>query len=117
MRLQRRMALTTLGLALASFTLPGLAPAAPPAGETSSWAGKLADADCLDADPKAPCPLTEATLAYAIVLGPGKSAKFDSAGNQKAEAALAGKKQGNPAVAITGSADGDTVMVKSLEVR
>lgn len=104
-----------LVLAAAIFVAPTMLAA--PAGEPGSWSGKLADADCLAATPEAPCPLAPNTKAYAIVLAGGKSAKLDSGGNAQAEAALAGKKEGNPRVAITGTAEGSTVRVKSLEVR
>ena len=83
-----------------------------------SFSGKLIDANCKP-DPskkEASCAPTQTTSAFAVETPDGKVYRLDSSGNSKAMAAI---KQ-NPAsttVTVSGSLEGQTLKVDSLDLR
>lgn len=83
-----------------------------------NYSGKLIDANCKP-DPskkEASCAPTQTTTSFAVETPDGKIYRLDSSGNSKAMAAM---KQ-NPAsttVTVSGSLDGQTLKVESLDLR
>jgi hypothetical protein len=96
-----------------------------------TWSGKVVDAACKDqaAAPSAPgaqpgspvanaCEPTASTVAFGIELQDGKVLKLDSTGNAKAAEAIknnAGKPA--PQATVTGSMDGQTLKVESIDFK
>jgi hypothetical protein len=96
-----------------------------------TWSGKVVDAACKDqtpapaaqsTQPSGPaanaCEPTASTVAYGIELSDGKVLKLDGAGNTKvAEAMKSNTGKSSLQVTVTGSLDGQTVKVESIEIR
>lgn len=85
-----------------------------------TWNGTLVDAMCKKQDLASHttnCAVKCAKSGYGLVLGDGKFMKFDEAGNAKALAVLkATKKEKDLKAKVTGTLDGDTVQVDSVEL-
>ena len=93
-----------------------------------SWTGSLVDASCADQQKNAACAPTSSTTSYAVQAN-GKTMKFDAAGNKKAADAMKSHESGAnrskepnapPAavvVTVTGTAEGDTVKVETVQVQ
>src|SRR3989442_5299197 len=83
--------------------------------------GTLVDVMCKDKDlagHTTKCELGCAKSGFGLVLGDGKLVKFDEAGNAKALAALkATSKEKDLKAKVTGTMDGDTVQVQSIEIQ
>jgi hypothetical protein len=94
----------------------------------ADWSGKLLDAGCYDREKGAkPCDATATTSTFVIDVA-GKVYRLDDAGNTKAVAALKGRadrskdpKQpaagGSIMAKVTGTAEGQTIKVDSIEVQ
>jgi len=102
-----------------------------------SWSGKVVDAACKDQAAAAPAPApapaesaqpstpaanacepTASTVSFGIELSDGKVLKLDSAGNTKAAEAMktnAGKSYLQ--ATVTGSMDGQTVKVETIDIK
>jgi hypothetical protein len=101
-----------------------------------TWSGKVVDAACKDqaaatpapapapesAQPSSPvanaCEPTASTVAFGIELSDGKVLKLDSTGNTKAAEAMknnAGKS--SLQATVTGSMDGQTVKVETIDIK
>ena len=89
-----------------------------------TWSGKVVDAACKDQAAAAPTPApaacepTASTVAFGIELPDGKVLKLDSAGNTKAAEAMknnAGKS--SLQATVTGSMDGQTVKVETIDIK
>jgi hypothetical protein len=99
-----------------------------------SWSGKVVDAACKDQAAAAPAPApaestkpsspanacepTASTVSFGIELPDGKVLKLDSAGNTKAAEAVknnAGKS--SLQATVTGSTDGQTVKVETIDIK
>jgi hypothetical protein len=86
-----------------------------------TWNGTLVDAMCKKQDLAShatKCAISCAKSGYGLVLADGKFVKFDEAGNAKALAALkATNKEKELKAKVTGTLDGDTVQVESVELQ
>ncbi len=95
-----------------------------------TWSGKLVDANCKDqskqgASQSTPsqqssstCAPTRSTTAYGVELSDGRVLKLDSTGNAKAAEAMkstGGSHSAVMMVTITGSLDGHTVKVDTID--
>jgi hypothetical protein len=95
-----------------------------------SWSGKVVDAACKDQAAAAPaaapapapaanaCEPTASTVSFGIELSDGKVLKLDSAGNSKAAEAVknnAGKS--SLQATVTGSMEGQTVKVETIDIK
>ncbi|MGO4882029.1 MAG: hypothetical protein ACLP59_14545 [Bryobacteraceae bacterium] len=85
-----------------------------------SWNGTLVDVMCKNKDLAShttKCALSCSKSGYGLVLADGKFVKFDESGNAKALAALkATKKEKDLKAKVTGTLDGDTVQVETVEL-
>jgi len=108
-------------------------------GLAESWSGKVVDAACKDqaaaapapapapapaesAQPSSPvanaCEPTASTVAFGIQLPDGKVLKLDSAGNTKvAEAMKNNAGKSTLQATVTGSTDGQTVKVETIDIK
>jgi hypothetical protein len=86
-----------------------------------TWNGTLVDVMCKNQDlagHTTKCAIACAKSGYGLVLADGKFVKFDEAGNAQALAALkASSKEKDLKAKVTGSLDGDTVQVQSVELQ
>ncbi len=86
-----------------------------------TWSGTLVDVMCKGRDlanHTSKCALNCAKGGYGLVLAGGKFVKFDEGGNAKALAALnAATKEKDLKAKVTGSLDGETVQVTSIELQ
>jgi hypothetical protein len=86
-----------------------------------TWNGTLVDVMCKNKDIAShttKCALGCAKSGYGLVLADGKFVKFDEAGNAKALAALkATSKEKDLKAKVSGTLDGDTVQVESIELQ
>ena len=86
-----------------------------------TWNGTLVDVMCKNKDLAShatKCALTCSKSGYGLALAGGKFMKFDEAGNAKALAALkATSKEKDLKAKVTGTLDGDTVQVESIELQ
>jgi hypothetical protein len=89
-----------------------------------SWTGKLVDANCKDkqstAQPEAPlaaCEPTRATTSYGVELSDGRVLRLDGAGNAKAAEAVKTGSAKSMRATVTGSLDGSTVKVESIDIQ
>jgi hypothetical protein len=91
------------------------------AASAETWTGTLVDVMCKAKDLAGhtrECALTCAKSGFGVVLPDGKFLKFDEAGNAKALAALkASTKTKDLKAKVTGSKDGETVEVETLELQ
>ncbi len=109
--------LLTIATTAAMFTALGLA---------EDWTGKLLDSSCLDQKKEATtCQATASTTAFALDVS-GKTYRLDDAGNQKAMKSIKDRadRSTNPTAAagpvnakVTGTRDGDTLKVETIEVQ
>ena len=92
-----------------------------------SWTGRLVDASCYDQQKSATaCDPTSSTTMFALVSS-GQAYKFDDDGNTKAAEALKNRaeRSANPdepgakqvTAKVTGTKEGDTIKVESIDVR
>ena len=92
-----------------------------------NWTGKLLDAACYDqAKGAKPCDATATTTTFAVNVS-GRVFKLDDAGNAKAAEAIKSRadRSADPSKAtsgeisarVTGTMDGQTIKVESIEVR
>ena len=85
-----------------------------------SWNGTLVDVMCKGKDLAShttKCAVGCAKGGYGLVLSDGKFVKFDEAGNAKALATLkASTKEKDLKAKVSGTLDGDTVKVTSIEL-
>lgn len=97
-----------------------------------TWSGKVVDSACKDqsqgapnaqpAQPGAPsanaCEPTGTTTAFGIELSDGKVLKLDATGNAKAaEAVKSSNNKSGLTATVTGSLDGQTVKVESIDIK
>jgi hypothetical protein len=92
-----------------------------------TWTGKLVDATCMDQQKNIKaCSPTGTTTAFLVVSSDGKAYKLDDAGNAKAVEALKNRADrtapGAPtttdiAAKISGTKEGDTIMVETIDVQ
>ena len=94
-----------------------------------TWSGKVVDAACKDqAATPAPaaqsgqaanaCEPTASTVSFGIELSDGKVLKLDGAGNTKAlEAMKSNTGKSSLQATVTGSLDGQTVKVESIDIK
>src|SRR6266852_1881688 len=86
-----------------------------------TWNGTLVDVMCKDKDIAGhtrKCATACAKSGFGLVLSDGKFVKFDEAGNAKALAALtATTKEKDLKAKVSGTLDGDTVQVSSIELQ
>ncbi len=92
-----------------------------------NWTGKLLDAACYDQEKGAkPCDATATTATFAVNVS-GKVFKLDEAGNAKAAEAIKSHADrsadpsraasGGVSAKVTGTMEGQTIKVESIEVR
>ena len=85
-----------------------------------SWNGTLVDVMCKNQDlanHTVQCAIKCAKSGYGLVMADGKFLKFDEAGNAKALAVLkATSKEKDLKAKVTGTLDGDTVQVETVEL-
>src|SRR5215813_11335527 len=85
-----------------------------------TWNGTLVDIMCKNKDLAShttKCAIGCAKSGYGLVLSDGKFVKFDETGNAKTLAALkASSKEKDLKAKVSGSVDGDTVVVSSIEL-
>ncbi|HEY4359323.1 MAG TPA: hypothetical protein VGN17_00040 [Bryobacteraceae bacterium] len=104
---------TKLGLALCLTAALGFA---------ENFSGKLVDANCkAPADQKdtgalSSCAPTRATTVFAVQTPDGKMYRLDASGNSKAMASVK-QDPDKTNVTISGSLDGQTLKVESIEIR
>src|SRR5438874_6695611 len=86
-----------------------------------SWSGTLVDVMCKGKDlagHTTKCAVGCAKSGYGLVLADGKFVKFDEAGNAKALKALkAATKEKDLKAKVSGTMDGDTVQVESVDLQ
>lgn len=86
-----------------------------------TWTGTLVDVMCKGKDLSshtAKCAVSCAKSGYGLVLSDGKFVKFDEGGNAKALAALKSTdKEKDLKAKVSGSLDGDTVRVSSIDLQ
>src|SRR5437870_1405548 len=86
-----------------------------------SWTGTLVDVMCKGKDLSShtsKCAVNCAKSGYGLVLSDGKFVKFDEGGNAKALATLKSTaKESDLKAKVSGSLDGDTVKVTSIELQ
>ena len=85
-----------------------------------TWNGTLVDVMCKNQDlagHTTKCAISCSKSGYGLVLADGKFVKFDEAGNAKALAALKSTgKEKDLKAKVSGTLDGDTVQVESVEL-
>src|SRR5271155_307600 len=83
-----------------------------------TWSGTIVDVMCKGKDlagHTTKCAVSCAKSGYGLVLADGKFVKFDEGGNAKALAALKSTgKEKDLKAKVSGSVDGDTVVVSSI---
>ena len=86
-----------------------------------TWTGTVVDVMCKAKDLAGhtrECALTCAKSGFGLVLSDGKFLKFDEAGNAKALGALkASSKDKDLKVKVSGTKDGETIQVESLDLQ
>jgi hypothetical protein len=81
-----------------------------------TWTGKLVDAIC-KASSEAGCPATLETHLFAIELPDSKVLILDARGNEKAAGAIHNAPKSELHATVTGSREGQTVKVETIELR
>jgi len=106
----KRMLLLSAGISL--FSIGAFA---------ESWNGTLVDVMCKGKDlasHSTKCAVSCAKGGYGLVLSDGKFVKFDEAGNAKALTTLKStSKEKDLKAKVSGTLDGDTVKVESIELQ
>src|SRR5438046_3098198 len=86
-----------------------------------TWSGTLVDVSCKDKDLAGhtkKCAMGCSKSGFGLVLSDGKFVKFDEAGNAKALATLkSSSKEKDLKAKVSGTLDGDTVQVSSIELQ
>jgi hypothetical protein len=104
-----------------TFRLLGMAVLAAASLCAESWTGTVVDVMCKGRDLAShtrECALKCARGGYGLVLADGKFVKFDEAGNARALAALkASTKEKDLKAKVTGTLNGETVKVESIELQ
>jgi hypothetical protein len=113
--------ITKLGLALGAFAAMSYA---------ETWSGKLLDAACHDRSQQDPernskktgnpptCEASTSTASFALEASDGKVYKLDPSGNSRAATALRGNPDNkSPSAEVSGSMQGQTLIVDSISVR
>src|SRR5579863_4757907 len=104
---------TKLGIVLCLTAVLGLA---------ESFSGKLIDANCKapadqkDNGPLSSCAPTRTTTLFSVQTTDGKTYRLDATGNSKAMAAMK-EDSSKTNVTVSGSLDGQTLKVESIEIR
>jgi hypothetical protein len=83
---------------------------------SDTWSGKLVDAFCKVSNEGADCAATSATHLFAIELPDAKLLNLNAAGNGKASDAVKDIQKKGVNAKVTGSLDGQTIKVESIEV-
>lgn len=98
---------------------PAAPAGAPEPSQLQNWSGTLLDATCRQADAKGKCPVSGTTTAFGLSTSDGKYYKFDEAGNTQAgkEMQKAGTKSGDVTASVSGTLDGDTIKVQSIQIQ
>jgi len=110
-----------------TVTLLALSAALASMAVAESWSGRLLDAACRQHSRTAACDATAATTSFAIEAG-GRTLKFNTAGNQKAFAALKNRpdRGADPAqraekagviAIVTGTEENGVIEVGSVDIR
>jgi hypothetical protein len=70
-------------------------------------------------DAKGKCPVSGTTTAFGLATSDGKYFKFDDAGNSQAgkELQKAGAKTGDVTASVSGTLEGDTIKVQSIQIQ
>jgi hypothetical protein len=84
---------------------------------SDTWTGKLLDAFCKATNQGADCAATSATHLFAIELPDAKLLNLNAAGNGKASDAVKNIQKTGVNAKVTGSLDGQTIKVDSIEVQ
>lgn len=86
-----------------------------------SWTGRLVDAICKASsdgeNPSWSCAATRTTHLYAIELPDSKVLNLDAVGNKKVSATLESIQKTDLRATVTGSLQGQTVKVESIEIQ
>jgi hypothetical protein len=84
-----------------------------------TWNGSLLDDSCRTQNVSAQCGISDDTKAFGIQTEDGKYFKLDADGNTIARAALKEQKKtdGEVKASVSGSLDGSTIKVASVQVR
>ncbi len=94
---------------------------APALAAAETWTGTIVDVMCKGKDLAGhtrECAITCAKSGYGVVLPDGKFLKFDEAGNAKTLSALkSSTKEKDLKAKITGTKDGETIQVESLDLQ
>jgi hypothetical protein len=81
-----------------------------------TWSGRLVDAICKANNPES-CAATPATHLFAIELPDEKVLNLDAAGNEKVANAVKDAQKMGWRATVTGSLDGQTVKVETIEIQ
>jgi hypothetical protein len=81
-----------------------------------TWTGKLVDATC-KVSSEAPCPATSETHLFGIELPDSKVLILDARGNEKASGAIKNAQKSDLHATVTGSLQGQTVKVETIELQ
>jgi hypothetical protein len=81
-----------------------------------TWTGKLVDATC-KASSEARCPATSETHLFGIELPDSKVLILDARGNEKAAGAIKNAPKTDLSATVTGSLEGQTVKVETIELQ
>jgi hypothetical protein len=81
-----------------------------------TWTGKLVDATC-KASSEGRCPATLETHLFAIELPDSKVLILDALGNEKAAGAIKNASKTDLRATVTGSLEGQTVKVETVELQ
>lgn len=81
-----------------------------------TWTGRLVDALC-KASSREACAATKATHLFAIELADASVLTLDAAGNEKADDAIRNAQSKDLRTTVTGSQEGQTVKVATIEVQ
>ncbi|MBI1353315.1 MAG: hypothetical protein GC160_03135 [Acidobacteria bacterium] len=86
------------------------------AADKGSWDGMLVDAACKQRTPQAACPVDASTTTFGVATKDGRFLPFDAEGNRKSAYGVRGLSEKiNPQIVVTGSSDGKTIAVESIQ--
>jgi hypothetical protein len=115
----RKASLLVAGMCLCALLAAAAFAQAPPAQgtQTQSWNGSLVDSACKESNPTQDCRASGTTSSFGIYTSENKLLKFDQKGNDMAKAELQKAGTSAPsAVRVTGTLQGDTIQVASLNL-
>jgi hypothetical protein len=81
-----------------------------------TWTGRLVDATC-KASSQASCPATQETHLFGIELPDSKVLILDARGNEKAAGVIKDAPKTDLRATVTGSLEGQTVKVETIELQ